>query len=218
MYRYLYNRAEEAVVSPLNGLKSGLTGMSGLAHLGGHETIGNALETSSSVVKRVRNGVRKTFDVGRTVETLTSGAVSTLAAATVGNQLEAFQLIRSQDDDTSDLDVIQKDPKKPKDLTYSAEDILDFDQHKFIKTLVRDAKSRFPIESTRTTADRLAIRRWLLHLMEERGLRPTHINRLIESCVALVCVPNSEQRQTKTVRSGWLARYRLWRYGVDDNM
>jgi hypothetical protein len=62
----------------------------------------------------------------------------------------------------------------------------------YIKCVVQETKNRFGCP-TNNPANRLAVRKHLLDNMRTHGLRPTHINQVIDVCVVLVLTPNDSE-------------------------
>jgi hypothetical protein len=83
---------------------------------------------------------------------------------------------------------------------------------RFIGGIVLAAKAVFGTP-TDDLANRLVIRKFLRDLMEERGMRPTHIMRFLDLCVELVFIPSNVEVQTKRMRMSraWTGRRREYR-------
>jgi len=65
---------------------------------------------------------------------------------------------------------------------------------RFIASIVHDAKARFA--ERKTEASRLAIRRYLVQRMKDRGMWECHINAVIDRAVLFVQVPTEVEMET----------------------
>lgn len=70
---------------------------------------------------------------------------------------------------------------------------------RYLKLVVMQVKNRVgcPVDNT---ANRLVIRRCLRNIMEEHGVRPSHINRYLPLGVELVLSPNDSEQMAQRVR------------------
>jgi hypothetical protein len=68
----------------------------------------------------------------------------------------------------------------------------------FIIASVMECKNRFGCPD-KSQANRLAVRRFLLDLMKQHKVRPTHINSCIDVCVELVFIPNNNDLAAREI-------------------
>lgn len=100
------------------------------------------------------------------------------------------QTLSSESDDTPDIHVdIVTDPHTNEILEGMGRVN---DTEAYSRCVIQYAKNRFGRPES-TKANRLAVRKYVLDHMTSHGVRPTHINQMIDVCVELVFIRNDSE-------------------------
>jgi hypothetical protein len=83
----------------------------------------------------------------------------------------------------------------------------------YMVTVVAEVKNRFG-KPVRNAANMLAVRKFALDIMVRHGVRPTHINRMMDVVVGMVFVSNDNELYSEELMSTFEVAYRGGRGGV----
>lgn len=77
--------------------------------------------------------------------------------------------------------------------------VIDYERGTFIGAVVRAAKVKFGVPED-ILANRMCVRKFVSDMMEDRGMRPTHISEHIDMVVELVFLPNARELESARMR------------------